>query len=85
LLYADITLLVSNASSANYKNFMIKRNNVLAKLKSPFIPKHLIWQATLYLDYIYEVQEDVSEEEVLKELPEKLSSDFLLEKYNKIV
>ena len=85
MLYADITLLVSNASSANYKNFMVKRNNVLAKLKSPFIPKNLLWQATLYLDYIYEVQEDVSAEEVLKELPEKLSSDFLLEKYNTIV
>ena len=42
LLYADITLLVSNASSPNYKNFMVKRNEVIQKLKSPSIPKSLV-------------------------------------------
>jgi hypothetical protein len=59
LLYADITLLVSNASSPNYKNFMIKRNEVIQKLKSPSIPKTIVDQATLYLDYTYEVYEGV--------------------------
>ena len=59
LLYADITLLVSNAGSPNYKNFIRKRNEVMSKLKSPSIPKHLVSQATLYLDYTYEVYEGV--------------------------
>lgn len=42
LLYADITLLVSNAGSPNYKNFMAKRDTVIAKITSPDIPKYIV-------------------------------------------
>jgi hypothetical protein len=63
---------------------MVKRNEVILKLKSPSIPKSIVDQATLYLDYTYEVYEGVAQDEVLNELPDKLKMDFLLEKYKKI-
>ena len=85
LLYADITLLVSNANSGNYRNFIKRRNDVITKLKSPNIPQYIVSQATLFLDYTYEIHEGVEQDDVLKELPYALKLDFLLEKYKNIV
>jgi hypothetical protein len=60
LLYADIILLVSKASSSNYKNFMAKWSDIIQKLKSPNIPEEVVAETTLYLDYTYNVYEGVS-------------------------
>lgn len=85
LLYADITLLVSNAGSPNYKNFMSKRDTIIAKITSPDIPKQVVSSATLYLDYTYEIYEGVAQDDILKELPDKLKMDFLMEKHKEFI
>jgi precorrin-3B methylase len=64
-LYADITLLVSNAASASYKNYMQQRNALVTKLKSPEIPVALLDQATLYVDYDYQMFQGVAQSKVL--------------------
>lgn len=39
----------------------------------------------LFLDYTYEIHEGVEEVDVMKELPDNLKLDFLLEKYRNVI
>lgn len=39
----------------------------------------------MYLDYTYEIYEGVAQDDILKELPDKLRMDFLLEKHKEFI